>query len=105
MSVRKRRIVLKPQARDDLHGALLQTRRQWGAGQRVRYKSLLYEAMRGLVDYPERGRTRDELFRGCRSLPAGEHVLYYHVTDDEAVIVRVLHGRQDAEAKVPGSAW
>ncbi len=99
--------MLKPQARDDLHGALLQTRRQWGAGQGVRYKSLLYGAMRGLVDYPERGRARDELFRGCRSLPAGEHMLYYYhdADDDEVVIVRVLHGRQDADAEVPGSAW
>ena len=100
MSARERRIVLKPQARVDVRGALLQSRRQWGADQRLRYKTMLYDALPGLGDHPERGRMRDNLFPGRRSLPGGRHVRFYHVSQDGIAIVRVLHRRQDAEAEV-----
>ncbi len=55
--------------------------------------------MRSLREYPERGPARDEYFGGCRGLSVGQHVVFYYLTyltDDEVVIVRVLHSNQDA---------
>lgn len=100
MSARRRRLILKPRARQDVRGALLHTRHQWGVEQRTEYKRLLYRAMRELVEYPDLGIARGELCAGCRSHPAGRHILYYQVEDEEIVIVRVLHARQDAAVEL-----
>ena len=100
MSARWLRLILKPQARNDLRSALLYTREQWGAEQRARYKALLYRSMQELIGYPELGRARDGLYPGCRSQPVGQRVIYYHVTEPEVVVVRILHGRQDAAGEV-----
>lgn len=47
-----------------------------------------------LAEHPELGRSRPEFGKGVRSLPAGNHVIYYRF-DDEPQIARVLHGRRD----------
>jgi toxin ParE1/3/4 len=56
--------------------------------------------MRKLLDYPEMGPARDDLFPGCRSVRVEQHVVYYQVTATEIVVGRVLHFRQDATGKV-----
>ncbi|CAA9530090.1 MAG: hypothetical protein AVDCRST_MAG73-822 [uncultured Thermomicrobiales bacterium] len=96
MPVRNRRLILLPEAGRDVQAALHFTRERWGARQRSKYRSLLYDAMRGLIAYPELGPARDDLFPGCRSLPTGQHTVYYRITDAEIVVVRVLHRHQDA---------
>ncbi len=84
----------------DVREFLRYTARQWGPQQRARYSAQLQQAMHSLVDYPERGRSRDEYFPGCRGLPVEYHVVFYHLTDNEVVVVRVLHSSQDATGKV-----
>jgi toxin ParE1/3/4 len=100
MSARRRQLVIRPDAREDLRQILIYTQERWGAEQRRRYRALMYQAMRSLLDYPERGRTREEYFPDCRGLPAEHHIIFYRLTDDEVVIVRILHGNQDAAGKV-----
>ena len=100
MSVRKRRLVIRPDAREDLREILLYSQEQWGVEQRRRYRGQMYQAMRALVDYPDRGRARDESFPGCRGLPAEQHMIFYRLTEQEIVIVRILHGNQDATGRV-----
>ena len=100
MSARRLRLLLKPQARNDVRSALLLTREQWGAEQRADYKAVLYRSMQDLIDYPELGRARDELYPGCRSHPDGQHFIFYHVTEAAIVVVWILHRRQDAAAEV-----
>jgi toxin ParE1/3/4 len=100
MSARRRHLTLKPRARQDLRDALLFTRERWGAAQLSRYRVRLYEAMRTLIDYPELGQSRDDLFLGCRSLRVEQHMIFYRLTETDIVVVRVLHVRQDAVGKV-----
>jgi toxin ParE1/3/4 len=97
---RRRRLAITVAAKFDIDNILLYTQRQWGAGQRRRYRAQLYQGMRGLLDYPERGRPRDELYAGCRSVLVEHHVVYYYLTDDAIVIDRVLHGSEDTTGKV-----
>nr|WP_295669871.1 type II toxin-antitoxin system RelE/ParE family toxin [Sphingomonas sp.] len=49
-----------------------------------------------LGEYPELGMMRPDLRSGLRSLPAGEHRVFYVVLDDRISIVRVLHKAMDA---------
>ena len=100
MSARKRRLIVRPDAQADFRAVLLYTRERWGVDQRHRYRTQLSQAMRSLRDYPERGRARDDYFPGCRSLMVEQHVVFYYLTDDEIVIVRILHSNQDATGKL-----
>jgi toxin ParE1/3/4 len=95
-----RKLRLTPEARADVREIRRYTARQWGARQRDVYYAHLNRGMRTLLDYPERGRPRNELYVGCRSLPVEHHIVYYYLTDEEIVIDRVLHGSQDATEKV-----
>ncbi len=52
-----------------------------------------------LSSHPYLGRARDDDFgAGSRSFPVGEYVIVYCVEDDDALILRVAHGRRDIEA-------
>ena len=52
-----------------------------------------------LSSHPYLGRARDDDFGpGSRSFPVGEYVIVYCVEDDDALILRVAHGRRDIEA-------
>jgi toxin ParE1/3/4 len=49
-----------------------------------------------LATFPYLGRSRDEDFGpGCRSLAVGEYVIVYCVENEEALILRVVHGRRE----------
>lgn len=52
-----------------------------------------------LARFPYIGRSREEDFGpGYRSLAVGEHVIVYCVVNDDALILRVVHGRRQLEA-------
>ena len=95
-----RKLRLRDEARVDLREIRRHTARQWGQEQRDRYSARLQQALRSLREYPERGRARDEYFSGCRTLTVEQHVVFYYLTDDEVVIVRILHSNQDATGKL-----
>lgn len=97
MSVRNRRIVLAPEARQDLRDILLYTERRWDKQQRVAYKSKLNQAIRALGRYPYRGRERDDVSAGLRGIPIEAHVIFYRVDEWVVTIVRVLHAAIDLE--------
>lgn len=76
MSARRRRLTVKPEAQADIDDILLYTCERWGAEQRRRYGFRIKQAMRSLLDYPERGASRDDLYPGCRN-PLVEHHLVF----------------------------
>lgn len=100
MSARKRRLTITPDARVDINDIRLYTQQRWGVDQRRRYGNRLMQEIRSLVDYPERGSSRDNLYPGCRSPRVQRHVAYYRITDDEIIVGRVLHEAQDPTGKV-----
>lgn len=52
-----------------------------------------------LASHPYLGRARDDDFGvGSRSFPVGEYVIVYCVEHENALILRVAHGRRDIEA-------
>jgi toxin ParE1/3/4 len=50
-----------------------------------------------LSHYPELGAPRSDLGNGIRSIPAGEHRIYYRYDRKAVLVVRVLHKAMDAE--------
>lgn len=55
------------------------------------------EKFRQLVRFPFIGRERSTFAPGLRSVVSGPKVIFYLVTDDRIVIVRVLDGRMDLD--------
>ena len=48
-----------------------------------------------LAQFPQMGRSRDELAVGLRSFPVGKYVLFYRPVTDGIEVIRVLHGSRD----------
>ncbi len=52
-----------------------------------------------LGDFPRIGRSRESDFGpGYRSLAVGEYVIVYCIENEDALILRVVHGRRDLES-------
>src|SRR5687767_7052477 len=96
MSVRKKSVVVTPDAEADINDILLYTWQQWGEVQRDRYDAVLERAIAALADFPEIGPRMPWIFPGCHIRPVEHHVLYYRITDDVIVVVRILHERADS---------
>jgi toxin ParE1/3/4 len=97
---RRRRLALSDDATLDFEDVLLYTQERWGADQRRRYRTRLFQAMRSLLDHPELGRSHDELFPGYRSLVVEQHVVYCRIEDEAIAVGRILHSSQDPTGKV-----
>jgi toxin ParE1/3/4 len=48
-----------------------------------------------LADFPEMGRSRDELFPGYRSFPIDGYLIFYRPIQNGVEIIRVVHGSRN----------
>jgi toxin ParE1/3/4 len=68
------------------------------AAERLRLR--IYEAIKQLADFPEKGVVLAEedapgAARGYRRIVQNPYIIFYRVLEDKIVIARVLHGRQN----------
>lgn len=97
-----RGLVLTNEARRNISDILLTTEQRWGRRQRISYRLALSGAMSDLVRYPNLGRSREEIAAEMRSLPVGQHVVFYRVDDQSVIVVRVLHQKMDPTGEIDG---
>ena len=90
-----RELVHDRAARNDLIEIWTYTLNTWGEVQADHYLELVASAIRSLTSEPERGRGRDELRKGYRSVQVEHHVVFYTVSQNEVRIRRVLHEAMD----------
>jgi len=90
-----RQLVLTNSAEADLRGIWIYSAQVWGEHQANRYLDTLRAALISCGEAPERGRSRDEVRPGTRSIQTGRHVIYYRFDDQQVVVQRVLHGAMD----------
>jgi|SRR5215213_9257880 len=96
----RRRLSFSTGAQADIRSILRYTERQWGVRQRSTCQTQLDEGLNTLVEYPERGSERNDLYVGCRALRVQQHIVYYRLTETHIIVGRVLHNRQDPTGKV-----
>lgn len=89
-------LVLSPEALSDIADILLYTLQRWGEQQQDQYAAALDQGLALIQQNPEMGRSRPDLFPGCRSYRVREHIVYYALRDESVTVFRVLHGRMDA---------
>ncbi|HET8809228.1 MAG TPA: type II toxin-antitoxin system RelE/ParE family toxin [Flavobacteriaceae bacterium] len=68
---------------------------EFGAKQAHDYASKMHTLFLKLTEQPEIGRKRNEIKIGLRSLPIGEHIVFYRILNDKIRILRILHGSRD----------
>ena len=91
--------VSQPAARD-LADIGAYTQQTWGAAQKRIYLGLMRDAFKALRDVPAMGAPRDDIMPGLRAHPVQSHIVFYRETDDELLIVRVLHKSMDHAAQL-----
>lgn len=85
-------------AQADLKSVARYTQERWGVRQRNAYLKEVDQVFRALTKNPLMGRACDDIREGYRKLPYGGHVIYYkNLSEDELLIVRILHAAMDVE--------
>ncbi len=92
-----RRLLVSPRAEADLREIWVYSFRTWDEAQADRYLDLIESGLRLCCAEPGRGRCRDDVRPGYRSLLISRHIAFYTVGDDEVTIQRVLHGSMDPD--------
>ena len=90
-------------AQADLRSIARFTQSQWGVRQRNAYLKEVDQVFRSLAKNPLMGRACDDIREGYRKFPHGAHVIYYkQSSEDELLIVRILHATMDVESNIGG---
>lgn len=94
----KRKLQFSDDAQADLRTLAFYLARE--AGPRVAAKQLrrLRERAARLPDMPRTGPSYEDQGDAVRFVPVGSYVIYYEVTPDRVIILRVLHAARDRDA-------
>jgi len=90
------RLELSRRAQSDLDDIRDYSVEHFGFERAIRYLDAIEAGFRRIVDHPKIGESRLDLADTVRSLPSGEHRVYYWVGSDTILILRVLHKAMDA---------
>jgi toxin ParE1/3/4 len=91
-----REVVFAPEARDDLLELYDYIAEQAGAGRARAYVERIISYCLGFTTFPKRGRRRDDLRPGLRTIGFGRRItIAFHVMEDRITIDRVLYGGRD----------
>jgi len=90
------RIVFTPRSLEDLKSNFTYVADAAGIDVALAQDARIRAACRSLADFPRRGRGRDEIRPGLRSIPcARAFIVFYAIDENEVRIIRVLHARRE----------
>jgi len=84
-------------AEEDLLAIFLYGIDNYGVKKAQQYSAEIDRAFNLLTDYPDMGKTREELSPGALSFSVGSHVIFYRKITEQIEIARILHRRMDYE--------
>ena len=84
-------------AKSDLQGIARYTQQKWGAIQKKAYLDLIKKSFNTLSTVGNIGKKRDDIALGLYAYTIKKHTVYFRETDQEYVVVRILHSRMDPE--------
>lgn len=87
-------------AEHDLERIIDHTLEYWGAGQAEKYVSGLKELAQSLAENPKLGVRRNDLLEELLIFSYSSHILYYFEQPHGITIIRILHGRMDANKHI-----
>jgi toxin ParE1/3/4 len=90
-------ILWSPEAEEDLFEIWTYVAREASDAIADSQLRTIHKACGTIEAWPGAGRTRQELSPGIRSFAVSPHVIFYEVAAEQIAIVRILHGRRDAD--------
>lgn len=84
---------LTPEARADIAAVGRYSRKTWGAAKAREYSAALAERIMTLRARPSLGRRRLDIDPDVRALRSARHIVFYDVSPEAIVVLRVLHER------------
>lgn len=98
-----RKLRLSPAAAEDLETILRFTMETWGLNQFEEYLVAFQKVFDIICIDPScaLSKERGELFKDCRSIRSGRHIVFFRVRNDNVEVVRILHDRMDFLSHFP----
>lgn len=93
-------LVFAPVAKDDLKAIYQFSVLQWGLAKAELYLEQIKYNVNLLLEHPFMGLERTDLLNGIRSLAVERHIIFYRIVENQIMIVRVLHSRQDPNRSI-----
>lgn len=93
-------IRLSDPASRDLQAIAEYTLSEWGAKQKEAYLNLIKQSFKALSHSGNIGKHRDDIAEGLYSYSVKKHVVFFRETEDEFMIIRILHDRMDMEKQL-----
>jgi len=84
-------------AKTDLQNIATYTQKEWGIGQKKVYLGLIKKSFNTLSTVGNIGKKRDDIDQGLYAYSIKKHTIYFRETEQEFVILRILHSRMDPE--------
>jgi toxin ParE1/3/4 len=86
-----RKLVLSPEADEDIEQILQFTGDKWGIDAQEKYFARFERAFQRLLIFPESGLLRADAGRRVRCLVVGQHLIFYRVDEETISIKRLVH--------------
>jgi toxin ParE1/3/4 len=99
MSSPRLSLVLSERAREDIADILQYTFEQWGEAQVDAYAAVIDKALSTISEHPLIGRKAPEISERHRVMEAGQHRVFYSVTDSAVHVARVLHRKMETNGR------
>ncbi len=96
------KLELTEAAVEDLRSIRDYTLEQWGSEQEEIYLDGLWDRLLALAANPDRSRSREDLFQGCKIAAHGKHVILFRTNGSELQVVRILHSAMDYSRHLSG---
>ena len=90
--------LFSPKANVDLDTIWRYTVDNWGELRAETYLRSIFEAAERIKENPHLGRSREDVRHGYRSVVVGSHLLFYQLSQETVIIIRILHQRMDVSA-------
>ena len=81
----------------DFYAIILRSLRTFGPVQARQYSATIDAELAQIAQYPRAARERQIRRIRARVRSVGVHAIVYRLVKDEVVVLRILHGRQDAK--------
>ena len=91
-------LLFSPKANVDLDTIWRYTVDNWGELRAETYLRSIFEAAERIKENPHLGRSREDVRYGYRSVVVGSHLLFYQLSQETVIIIRIFHQRMDVSA-------
>lgn len=87
------RLILKPEAKNDLDKIFFYTLDKWGLNQAEKYQDELFEGMKLISERPKLGKVYPYSVQEYRMFTVNKHILFYRINSEDCEVIRILHNR------------